>query len=274
MNFKATPRRVILGLLQVAPRESIPIRSLITVGELFGFSDNTIRVTVLRLQRNGTIDSDARGEYRISHSPPAISRFIAGWRLGESRTVPWDGGWIGCFLPKNQNRHKTKNQKALNLLGFKEGLPKFWIRPNNLSMGFNDLKTVLFHFGLDEKAELFTAHRFSEDLIEKWKRFLWPIRKIRERQLDLVEKLKESIRRIETLPSDHALVETFLLGSRAIHMLLTDPLLPSQIMPNTSRSALTRTMLEYDAAGKEVWRSRFGSFQLNNTPHHMEFPND
>ena len=271
MAFKVTPRRVILGLLQVAPKESISIRSLITVGELFGFSDNTIRVTVLRLLRKGTIDSDARGEYRIRHTSPAISRFINGWRLGESRTVPWDGGWIGCFFPKNQNRHKTKNQKVLNLLGFKEGMPKFWVRPNNLSMEFNDLKTVLFHFGLDEKAELFTAHRFSEDLIEKWQQFLWPIRKIRKRQFDLEEKLKESVRRIETLPSDNALVETFLLGSQAIHMLLTDPLLPSQIMPNNSRLALTRTMLEYDAAGKEVWRGRFGGFRLDNTPHHHLF---
>jgi phenylacetic acid degradation operon negative regulatory protein len=270
MNFNMTPRRLIFGILQVAPQESVSIKTLIAVGGLFGFSANTIRVTALRLIRNGAIENGARGQYRIISDASAVTRFITGWRLGESRIIPWDGGWTCCFLPKNQSRQKTKNQKVLSLLGFKEGMPKFWIRPNNLSMGFDDLKMVLFYFGLDKKAELFTAHQFSENITGQWKRLLWPVKEVEKKQNNLAEKLKASGDHIDALSFDDALVETYLLGSEAIHMLLTDPLLPPEIMPNTSRLTLTRSMLEYDALGKEIWRSRFD--ELNTTPYHMELP--
>jgi len=265
---------MILGILQDARKVPTSIKSLIEIGALFGFTDNSIRVTNARLICDGVVEQDARGQYRISQDFSVVNQYITSWKLGDSRTIPWDGSWIACWLPRNQGRHKLRNQRSLSLLGFQEGMPKFWVRPNNLSMAFDDLKAILFRFGLDEKAELFIAHKFSESLTGQWKLFLWPIEDIIQRQLALEEKLRNSADRIDDLPFRNALVETYRLGSEAIYLLLTDPLLPAEMMSNASRLSLTRTMLEYNVLGKEIWRKRFDDLHFTTTPSYIELPTE
>jgi phenylacetic acid degradation operon negative regulatory protein len=52
------------------------------------------------------------------------------------------------------------------------------------------------------------------------------------------------------------MVETFILGGRAIHQLVYDPLLPEPIVPAAERRALIDLTRRYDRLGRDCW-SRF-----------------
>ena len=51
-----------------------------------------------------------------------------------------------------------------------------------------------------------------------------------------------------------AMVETFLVGGRAIREIALDPCLPDAIAPEAERRALVAAMREYDRAGRACWR--------------------
>ncbi len=262
MKYKVTPKSLILSLLEVIPEEIVRIKFLVFAGELFGFTGNTIRVTTTRLIREGYIENDARGRYRITADYSPLINSIRSWKLGESRLVPWDGAWVCCYIPLLPTRSKEKTIKALDLFGFKQGMPKFWIRPQNLALGFEELKSILFKLGINENARLFISQKFDDAVIEQWRGFLWPIDKISEAQKSMTEKLRSSGSHIGGLPLVNALTETYLLGNEAIRLLHTDPLLPKEMMSNDHRLRLTKAMLKYNDIGKEVWAVKIREINL------------
>ena len=50
------------------------------------------------------------------------------------------------------------------------------------------------------------------------------------------------------------MVETFLVGGRAIREIARDPCLPDAIASESERRALVAAMREYDRAGRACWR--------------------
>jgi hypothetical protein len=63
------------------------------------------------------------------------------------------------------------------------------------------------------------------------------------------------VRKLQVMPRQTALVQSFLLGGEAIRVLATDPLLPEEIVPNEKRRELTELMLRYDGVGRRIWRT-------------------
>ena len=68
-----------------------------SAGRLFGFTENTLRVTLSRLVSRGTLTNPRRGYYQLSKGTDELNRFVDDWRQGESRTRPWNPGqWLIC----------------------------------------------------------------------------------------------------------------------------------------------------------------------------------
>ncbi len=262
INYNITPKSFVLSLLEALPGQTTQVKFLIFAGKLFGFTENTIRVTITRLIREGYIENDSRGCYRISKDYSPLINSVRGWELGESRLVPWDGSWICCYIPKLPTRSKEKTVKILNLFGFKEGLSKFWVRPQNLKLGFNEVKSIMIKLGINENAHFFSSQKFDKEVSEKWRQFLWPIEQIAMAQDRQTEKLKQSGNQIMNLPLDQALIETYLVGNEAIRLLHTDPLLPEEMISKEHRLQLTRAMLKYNDIGKEVWEKKIRELDL------------
>lgn len=99
INFQITPKSLILSIMQVADERTIPIKALIVCGDLFGFTSNTIRVTVTRLIREKTIESDERGFYRLGTRKNPVSRFIKTWRMGEKGLLHGMNDGCACCSP-------------------------------------------------------------------------------------------------------------------------------------------------------------------------------
>jgi len=270
MEKKITPKSLVLGLLQASDNRAIPVKGLVRAGEIFGFTGNTIRVTTARLIREGTIESNERGLYCLSDKNTLFSRFIESWRDGEGRLKDWDGAWICCLMQKRTVKRKTKTQSILDLSGFKEGLPGLWVRPHNLTISIRHLEALFVNFGkLDDKV-MFVARDFSVKQTEQWMKYLWPVDEIIKRQQAFLSKMEKSAERIEKIPLEQAMIESFRIGSEAVHLLISDPLLPEEIMGKTNRVALTKAMSEYDGLGKKVWSKGIQEIEIDQSPSHLQ----
>ncbi len=96
---RTRPGDVILDLLRSARGRRQSVSALVERGALFGFSENTIRVTLSRLMSRGRIESPGRGEYRLSPETDALNDFVERWRLGEDRVRAWQPGhWLLAHL--------------------------------------------------------------------------------------------------------------------------------------------------------------------------------
>lgn len=274
MKYKITPKSLILSMLLVMNKFSAPIKILVEIGEIFGFTSNTMRVTTARLIREGKIESDERGLYRLGDTSTPISEFIMSWKMGEKRLIPWDGTWNCCLLTPTSAQARVANKKALDHLGFIEGMPNFWIRPNNLKMGISGIRTMAQRFGVHERSVFYTAHDFEPALEDQWQQYLWPVENLMQSQRLITKKLKKSQTQLKKYPSKNALMECYIMGSEAVHLLVTDPLLPEEIMPCKPRIQLTEVMLKYNELGKEIWMNQIGGLIVDNSPSHLQLVNE
>ncbi len=270
MEYKITPKNLILGVLQAFKNREILIKTLVFIGEIFGFTGNSIRVTAMRLIREGKLESDKRGCYRLSDQMNPFSQFLNSWRLREERIKPWDGSWMCYLMPRLTLRQLTRHKKLIMKPGFREGSLNLWVRPNNLTIGIKGVDRILSQSDSDKKGELFVGQDFNSKLTEQWEQNLWPIKKLEQTQRVFLEKLRKSANRLKRIPPKNALIESYLMGSQAVLLLITDPLLPKEMMNNYYRLALTNEMLAYDKLGRTVWRNYFYSFGIENAPSYWQ----
>ncbi len=269
MKLTITPKLFIKSILHESNNESLPIKGLIEMGKLFGFNANAIRVTVTRMLREGLIESDERGLYRLRESSDTLQWYFTRWRSEKPLTVPWNGSWVCCLIPKLSAGERKKAARAFEFMGMREGTPHMWVRPDNLNMDLDRMREVLGHLGLNDTAELFVGSGFSPRLHEPWLKYGWPVDELIRSCGDIRARLTESARRLNTMPLENAQVESYLLGSEATQWLVTDPLLPRKIMETSHREALVRTMLNYDVLGKQLWEKAFGGLRLDHAPSHL-----
>jgi phenylacetic acid degradation operon negative regulatory protein len=255
MASGVTPRSVVLNLVRVMPEQrSVPVRQLLSLGALFGFNANAVRVAVTRLMAENLLESDERGSYRLGPAAAAIHAHVEEWRRGEARMRPWQGQWLAVLLPGKTNRGERRGTlRALPRLGMREGLPGLWLRPDNLRLSLADTAERLRALGLEHGAELFIARDFSERLTTRFVRALWPLRNLQRGYERALAALERSLAQLPAMARDRALVQSFVLGGEAIRVLATDPLLPEAIWPGETRKRLGEVMLRYDAVGRRLW---------------------
>jgi len=254
MSGAVSARSVVLNLVRVAPERALPVSTLVRVSELFGLSANALRVAVTRLVADGMLESDERGSYRLGPSAVSLHEHVEDWRRGEARARPWKGEWLAVALGARAERGARRaSSRALERLGLREGLPGLWLRPDNLAQSFSSTIERLHRLGLEPGAEPFRAHDFGEPT-ERRLHALWPIRALQQSYERASRDLQRSLRQLDTMPRDRALVQSYLLGGDAIRVLATDPLLPEALMPGAARRELTELMLRYDAVGHRLWR--------------------
>src|SRR5215468_7410737 len=230
----------------------MPVRALVAAADLFGISENSVRVTLARLLADRLIARDDRGAYRLGPGAEAVSRQVASWRDLGARMRPWDGGWLAVHTAGLGRANRTqlrRRTRALSWLGFRELRPALAVRPDNLAGGVDAVRTQLRALGLEPDALVFVVAGLDEAT---------------DRSARLA--LEHSERRLPALPEARAMVESFELGGNAIRQLALDPLLPDALLPGRERELLLETMLRYDRAGRACWARFLGGFGVGGRP--------
>ncbi len=265
-----TPRSLVLDLLRVAEARAISVRSLVALGELFGLTDNAMRVAIARLVAAGTLESDERGEYRLAPQAAALGRKVETWRLGERRVRRWDGGWLAIHVPRGAGRGERRtSRRVLELFGFRQALDGIFLRPDNLAEPPEGTVAALRRLGLERGALPFAATGFAPELVASWQKSVFGADRLVRGYRQALERIERSLAKVVYMPPETAAVETFLVGGSAIRVLATDPLLPRELLPSDERAELTESMLAYDVVGRRVWKRLVGGHRLDGAPAHV-----
>lgn len=250
------PKSLILDLLSTVGENSMPVRALVAAGDVFGIRPESVRVALVRLLEQGTIERNERGQYRISSAARALQQHVVAWHRIEERLAPWRGGWIGVHtagLTRTDRSALRRRERALSLLGFRSLESALWLRPDNLRGGVEAARGELIALGLEEAAPVFGMVQLDGGA-EARARALWDGEEIRRGYRETLAGLNASAARLPRLAPREAMAESFLVGGEAIRRMVFDPLLPEPIVPSRERAALVEALSRYDRLGRERWR--------------------
>ncbi len=254
--MRLTARNLILNTLLAAGDAGQSARQAIASCALFGISENSVRVALVRLAADGLIESTGRGCYRLGPGALALARDVATWRSAESRVRDWDGSWIAVHVAalgrSDRVALRTRN-RALALLGLRELDPGLHVRPDNLVGGVEFVRMRLHGLGLEPAAAVFVASELDPDRDAR-ARGLWDGKALDGNYRSTRRKLERWLDGADSLDPDVAAREAFLLGNDAIHLLVFDPLLPAPLVDVQERRAFAATVRRHDEAGRAIWR--------------------
>lgn len=257
------PSSVILDLLRTyPPQKGTGVKTIMATGAMFGFNENLMRVNLSRLVSKGVVENFRRGHYRLTNHTDPLNDFVESWRLGEARIRDWDGhSWL---LLHHDIAPSDKRDWALDAMGFRPISESLWLRPDNLALVQGELEQRLIVLGVENTCLLAGGCNVARRWQEAFEaHFDFPA--MAARYAHHLESLKVSLARLESMPIEKALKESFLLGGEVVHLLAKDPLLPAEYIDTTTRESLWRTMLDYDTKGREIWGKR-GREQPNTMP--------
>lgn len=255
-NRPPNPRQLIPRLLIAAEGEALSTREIVGACRLMGITENSARVALVRLAGSGMIESAEGGRHRLGPEAASLAADVARWRAGEARTRDWQGGWIAVHsgpLGRTDRSALRVRDRALDLLGMMELDRGFYVRPDNLAGGVEEVRERLQKLGLEAEASVFVASQFDGPR-EQRARKLWDGPGLSRRYRDLERRLREWMQHAERLELEAAARESYLLGDRAISLLVFDPMLPSPLVDVAARARFIETVLRFDRFGHDIWR--------------------
>lgn len=255
-----SPRSLILDLLSTLRQGAMPVRALVAAGELFGITANSVRVSLARLCASERVARDSRGHYRLGHAAAAVDGHLQQWRRAHEQLGTWhvdasgSGAWVGVHSGSTGRRAAPAlaEARALRLVGLRELEPGLFLRPDNLVGGIGAVRHALHALGLGRGRLVFGVRELDHER-ERLARDLWRPDGLQALYADLRQQLEASALRIVRLAAEDAMVESFLLGGRAIRAIARDPLLPDPILAHGELAALVDATRRYDTAGRACW---------------------
>jgi len=269
--MKVNPKNLILDLLLAVGDAPLTARDAILAGALFKISENSLRVTLARLSAEGLVEAVGRGAYRLGPAATDLAGDVATWRSAETRLRPWQGGYIvvhGGALGRSDRVALGRRERALHMMGFKPLERGLHIRPDNIEPRVDDVRQRLYRLGLDRDAAVFLADGLDAER-EARVRQLWDGHALTQTYCQLRRQLEAWLAGAKALALDTAARESFLLGGKAIHQLVFDPLLPAPFVDAGERHAFIQTVHRFDETGRAIWNRFFAS--LAETPPPLDF---
>jgi phenylacetic acid degradation operon negative regulatory protein len=206
---RMTARSVVLSVLLGAHPAWATAGELIKLTSDFGLREPTVRVALTRLVSAGDLVRSADG-YRLS------DRLLARQRRQDDaihpRVRPWDGGWILLVITSvgtdARTRAVLRNKLAANRFGeLREGL---WLRPDNLEMEMPP-----------EAAQRVRVLNARDDAPGELAARLW----------DLPGWCRTGHRLLGEMANATSLAGRFVAAAGMVRHLVTDPVLPEELLP-------------------------------------------
>ncbi|WP_367324980.1 PaaX family transcriptional regulator C-terminal domain-containing protein [Streptomyces sp. HUAS ZL42] len=213
-------RSVVLSLLLGAHPPELPVRDLVRAVEPFGVGGSTLRAALSRMVAAGDLRR-TDSVYRLSE------RLLARQRRQDDavhpRTRAWDGEWEMVVITATgrgpaERADLRARLTALRLAELREGV---WLRPANLLRPLPD--------GLDEVAQHYTARpgRPARELAAA----LWPLETWSATARSLLAHIGRT----------HPPADRLTAFAAVVRHLLTDPVLPPELLPADWPGAELRT---------------------------------
>ena len=260
--MKPSAPSLILDLLLASNHaQGLSVGELVSACQLFELSDNSVRVSLVRLASEGKVEAVGRGHYRLGPQALDLAQDVATWRDVGSRLRDWAGDWVmvlSANLGRSDRKALRRRERALSLLGFQAWEKGVAIRPHNLAGPLDDLRRRLYGLGLERQAAVMVASDLDESRAATV-RALWDTRGLNSTYRHARVQLEDWMAQAHLLPLDLAARESYLLGHQAIRQVVFDPLLPDPLVDGVARQRFFDTVRAFDEAGHAIWQRLFDS---------------
>jgi phenylacetic acid degradation operon negative regulatory protein len=227
-----TARSVVLSVLLGAHPAWATASELIRLTADFGIKETTLRVALTRMVGAGDLIRSADG-YRLS------DRLLARQRRQDEairpRTRPWRGDWLVLIITSvgTDARTRAAQRASMYRKRFGELREGVWMRPDNLDL---DLEP--------DVADRVRVLKARDDAPEQLAEQLW----------DLPEWATAGHRLLDEMAEARDIPGRFVVAAAIVRHLLTDPMLPAELLPDDWPGARLRTV--YHHFGTELLERR------------------
>ncbi|MEM1025231.1 MAG: hypothetical protein AAGD10_02415 [Myxococcota bacterium] len=232
-----------------APR-AVKTAELELAAAQLGIDASQVRVALSRLRRQGKVEPENRGLYRLSSKvqlqQTALGRW---WERLDGLETKWTKRFyvaLTSWVPKSDRKAARSRGRALTRLGFREHRPGMSLRPANLRLGLEQMKDLLQKLGFDQQGDLLVASGLSFDARPYWSE---PV-DYRARATALRGGLA-ALKRDGTV---EAAMTSFTVANEMIREAVRDPLLPHEWVDSNARADFWRALVDYDAYGRTLWK--------------------
>lgn len=214
------------------------IGSLIRLLTEFGHNEQSVRVAVSRIMKQGWLQSEKIGNKSYYYLTPRGEARIeeAAIRIFELTPKKWDGKWrmLMYTIPEEKRRIRDELRKELIWSGFGSISNGCWISPNNLE---KEVHLLIENYDIQANVDFFVAeYRGPEEnrtLVEKG----WPLQEIAEKHEQFLSTYSEKFTEHQTMMNNNLMTdaECFVERTRLVHeyrkFLFFDPGLPKELLP-------------------------------------------
>ncbi len=264
-------RSVVASTLLGIDPPRLPTRLLVRSGELFGISEGTTRVALSRMVAAGELVVDGNAHVLAGRLLERQARQRASRTPARRR---WNGDWMMAVVIERRRSVSARAElrRAMDALGLAELREGVWIRPDNLDAGWADAADAVVDAqcqrfvcrlgdpgaGGDALASAATTGATGATAAELAAR-LWDLTGWARRADELRGELARVVVALEAHDTD-ALAPGFVLSAAVLRHLVSDPLLPPELLaPDWPGDSLRADYDRYDRAFKALWRDWFRS---------------
>ena len=222
----------------IAPRGgTVWLGSLIKAMNEFGISERLVRTSVFRLSRDGWVDADQVGRRSFySLTEEGAQKFEqATHRIYAEPRLDWSGEWTLVLLSALDAAQRETVRRELSWLGFGATSTSLLAHP---AAEPDDLNSLLARLGVTDEVVVINGRTPGEsqggamrDLVRK----SWKLEEIDGRYqqfLDQFGPARKAVSKNGKLSPQNAFQGRTLLIQEYRKILLRDPLLPSEMLPN------------------------------------------
>lgn len=214
------------------------IGSLIRLLKEFGHNEQSVRVSVSRMMKQGWIDSEKKGNKSYYFlTPRGLARMEeAAVRIFKLMPNEWDGKWrmLMYSIPEDKRQIRDELRKELLWSGFGSFSNSCWISPNNLE---KEVNVLIEKYEVQPYVDFFVSDykgpQADKSLVEK----SWPLQEIEGKYKEFISTYSKQFIVHQSMIAQGQLsdAECFVERTKLVHeyrkFLFTDPGLPRELLP-------------------------------------------
>lgn len=214
------------------------IGSLIRLLKEFGHNEQSVRVAVSRIMKQGWLQSEKIGNKSYYFLTPRGEARIeeAAIRIFNLKPRDWDGKWrmLMYTIPEEKRRIRDELRKELLWSGFGSFSSGCWISPNNLD---KEVKLLIEKYDIQAYADFFISEykgpQENKTLVEKG----WPLQEIDAKYEEFISTYSKQyiIHKSRMDKGQMTDAECFVERTKLVHeyrkFLFADPGLPTELLP-------------------------------------------
>jgi phenylacetic acid degradation operon negative regulatory protein len=214
------------------------IGSLIRLLKEFGHNEQSVRVSVSRMMKQGWIDSEKRGNksYYFLTERGLARMEEAAVRIFKLMPDEWDGKWrmLMYSIPEEKRQIRDELRKELLWSGFGSFSNSCWISPNDLE---KEVNILIEKYEVQPYVDFFVSDykgpQADKSLVEK----SWPLQEIEGKYQEFISTYSKKFIVHQSMMGQGQLSdeECFVERTKLVHeyrkFLFTDPGLPRELLP-------------------------------------------